>query len=147
MKCLNIQRHIQFSLISFCFLATNCEAKSPELLTQLSLQCETQSTYFVYLDNNSYIKDNPSNTKQLYTERFSIDFKSQDRATKKHQDDKVPDEFYSVKKNGTIYKLKSIQGAEDISTVINLSNGKYSSVLEKTDVLIRIKSNGNCLKY
>ena len=47
---------------------------------------------------------------------------------------------------GALYRLKSIKGADDFSAVINTSNGKYISISEKYDAMVRIKSNGICSK-
>ena len=127
------------------FFSTNaCFGKSPEQSFDFSLKCETSNTFFAYADNNAYIKDLHSHTRELYTEKFIIDFPSHDKATKKHVNDMVEDEDYSVIKTGSLYKLKSIKGADDISVVIDLKSGKYSSVSEKHDALIRIKAKGTC---
>jgi hypothetical protein len=128
------------------FLGHSYTAKSIELLPKLSLYCETNSIYYSYSDNISYIKDLHSHSRDLYNEKFRIDLLSSDRAVKKHANDMIADEEYSVTKVRSLYKLKSIKGTNDFSAVIDLSNRKYSSVSEKSDTLIRIKAQGTCIE-
>lgn len=133
--------------ISLCsMLAHNFWAKSTELLPKTSLYCETTSTYYSYPDNMSYIKDLPTHSKNLYSEKFKIEFFQIGKAIKKHTNDIVSDEEYLFTMGGALYRLKSIKGADDFSAVINTSNGKYISISEKYDAMVRIKSNGICSK-
>jgi hypothetical protein len=87
-----------------------------------------------------------SHSRDLYNEKFRIDLLSSDRAVKKHANDMIADEEYSVTKVRSLYKLKSIKGTNDFSAVIDLSNRKYSSISEKSDALIRIKAQGTCIE-
>ena len=128
------------------FTTSMCFAKSKEKSSIISLRCETKSQFFSYADNASYIKDQPLHTKALYSEKFIIDFLSSDRAIKKHANDMIEDEEFSIIKAGSVYELKSIKKADDISVVIDLQSGKYSSIAAKQDAMIRIKATGNCVK-
>lgn len=130
----------------FSMLANTLWAKSTELLPKMSLYCETTSTYYSYQNNMSYLKDLPTHSKNLYSEKFKIEFFPIGKAIKKHANDIVADEEYLFTIGGTLYRLKSIKGADDFSAVINTSNGKYSSISEKHDAMVRIKSNGTCSK-
>lgn len=134
-------------IATFVFSISYCLAKSPEQSSSASLRCEAKSTFFSYTDNSSYIKDVHSHAKELYSEKFIIDFPAPDRATKKHINDMVEDEDYSVIKTGSLYRLKLLKGTDDVSVVIDLKTGNYSSVSEKHDVMIRIKAKGTCEKH
>jgi hypothetical protein len=133
-------------LVLLVFSTSNSKAKSKEQIQDLNLDCEAKSIFYSYPDNISFIKDLHSHSRELYSEKFRIEFSSPDRAIKKHSNDIVADEEYSVTKVGSVYKLKFIKGTDDISAVIDLPNKKYSSISEKSDALIRIKATGTCIQ-
>ena len=58
----------------------------------------------------------------------------------------IEDQNYSVTRTGPLYKLKSIKGTDNESIIIDLKSGNYSSVSEKHNAMIRIKSTGTCVK-
>jgi len=144
MKLLHIAS--TFLLISSYVSITSAYANPKETSKNLILRCETKSMFFSYPNNNAYIKDIHSHTRELYSEKFLVDFLSSEKALKKHNSDMIEDVDYSVIKIGSLYKLKSIKGTDDISVVIDLKSGKYSSISEKHDAMIRIKSTGTCVK-
>lgn len=136
----------RFLLITSYFAITSAYAKPKEASIKLTMHCETKSVFFSYPNNNSYIKDLYSHSRELYSEKFLIDFLSSDKALKKQANDIIEDVDYSVIKTGSLYKLKSIKGTDDISVVIDLKSGKYSSISEKHDAMIRIKATGTCVR-
>ena len=144
MKLLHIAS--TFLLISSYFSITSAYANPKETSKNLILRCETKSMFFSYPNNNAYIKDLHSHTRELYSEKFSVDFLSSEKALKKYTRDMIEDVIYSVTKAGALYRLKTIKGTDDESIIIDLKSGNYSSVSEKHDAMIRIKSTGTCVK-
>ena len=135
-----------YLLISSFVAIKSAYANPKETSNNLTLHCETKSMYFSYPNNNAYIKDLHSHTRELYSEKFLVDFLSSEKALKKHVSDMIEDVIYSVTKTGALYRLKSIKGTDDESVVIDLKSGNYSAVSEKHDAMIRIKSTGTCVK-
>lgn len=133
--------------ITVCLFLTNIFiAHSKDLAQKFSLYCETTSIYYSYSNNISYIKDLHSHKRDFYSEIFRIEILSSERAIKKYANAILADEAYSIVKAGSLYRLKSVNGSEYNSAVIDLSSGKYTSVSEKSDALIRIKENGTCIE-
>lgn len=141
-----INRSSILLLISNYVTITSAYANPKETFNNLTLRCETKSIFFSYPDNNAYINDIHSLTRELYSEKFLVDFLSSEKASKKHANDMIEDQNYSVTRTGPLYKLKSIKGTDDESIIIDLKSGNYSSVSEKHDAMIRIKSTGTCVK-
>jgi hypothetical protein len=136
---------ISFTICS-AFFALNAIAKPKDPEQKIVLHCDVKSSSNAYPDNLSYIKDNPSSTKELFSDKFNIEFTSPKTAIFKHDNDMIADEEYSVIKTQSLYKLKSIKSSEDTSIVIDLTTNNFSAVHEKHDALLRIKSVGNCQK-
>ena len=128
-----------FSSSALCFTENQFDFSK-----KILLHCNAKVLYFAYPDRAAFDKDIPSVTKDYYTEKFDFIILPNNIATKQHHLDMVSDEEYNFTRNGDILKLKSLEKSEHINDVINVSTGEYSSVIEKSDAMVRLKSEGKC---
>ena len=111
---------------------------------KIILHCNAKVLYFAYPDRAAFDKDTPSAKKDYFTEKFDFIILPNNIATKQHHLDMVSHEEYNFTRNGDILKLKSLEKSGHITDVINVSTGEYSSVIEKSDAMVRLKSEGKC---
>ena len=134
------------SFVLSALLITSTVAKQSPPFQKIVIQCEGKFSINSYADNNSYIKDTPLHSQDLYTERFTLEIQLPSKATKTTDVGSMIVEEYAVNKQNTIYRLNSIKKSGDQTIVVDFSNFKYSSVEDKHDALMRIKSTGTCVK-